>query len=271
MCLGKNIKSYTPLTIWLNRLSTHTKSLLLVCLILSNTGCTTKTHELPDIADVLIPKQTQDTVILLHGMWRDADAMEPAENFLSQQGYHTLNLSYPSTEKSIEVLVRDYLHPAVEKLQSKQPENIHFVTHSMGGILVRYYLEHYDIPALGRVVMLSPPNKGSQLSNIVLDLSWLDWLIGPAAQQLATHEQSWVNQLQPVGFDLGVIAGNYNPNWLTSWLLPGEDDGVVSMENTKVEGMQDFLVVSEEHFELRKYPPVLQQVAYYLQHGQFYR
>lgn len=244
--------------------------MLLLCIVLSVVGCTSRTQTLTDVEHKLTIKQRQETVVLLHGMWRDAEAMDPAAHFLSQQGYHTVNLSYPSTEKPIEVLVSDYLHPAVEKLQRKQTGKIHFVTHSMGGILVRYYLENYHIPELGRVVMLSPPNKGSQLSNIVLELDWFDLLISPATRQLATHDHSWVNRLQAVKFDLGIISGNYNPNYLTSWLLPGEDDGVVTVENTQVKGMQDFLVVSEEHFELRKHKQVLQQVAYYLHHGHFY-
>ena len=213
----------------------------------------------------------QDHIILLHGMYRNADAMLPVERFFLAQGYQVTSLSYPSTKHSIETLVRDYLHPAVQTAQKKGTKKIHFVTHPMGGILVRYYLKNYPLEALGKVVMIAPPNQGTELAELFADSTWIDTNTGPAKQQLSAQQDSWVNQLGPVNFAVGIIAGNYNSNILTAWLLPGEDDGVVSVESTKVKNMKDFMIVPVKHFRLRGNQSVLQQAAYFLKYASFYR
>ena len=127
------------------------------------------------------------------------------------------------------------------------------------------------MPTLGRVVMLSPPNKGTELTNLLADTDWYKEKVGPAGKQLNANQNSWVNQLGSVDFDLGIIAGNYNANLITSWLLPGPDDGVVSVESMKVKGMVDFLLVSEKHFNIRRFIPALQQSVYFIENGRFYQ
>lgn len=210
-------------------------------------------------------------VILLHGMFRSSYAMEPIEKFLRAQGYEVTNVSYPSTEYEIEKLVADYLAPEVDQLMNQGAKEIHFVTHSMGGILVRYYLKNNSIDNLGKVVMIAPPNKGTPLADLFSDSDWINAGNSPAKTQLSAEEGSWVQQLGPVEFELGVIAGNYNTNWVTSWLLSGEDDGVVSVDSTKVENMKDFITVPEKHYYLRASITVLQQAAYFLKHGEFFK
>jgi triacylglycerol lipase len=167
------------------------------------------------------------------------------------------SISYPSTKQDIESLVRNYLHPAVQTAQTKGTQNIHFVTHSMGGILVRYYLKNYPMENLGKVVMIAPPNQGTELAELFVDSSWIDTNSGPAKIQLSALQDSWVNQLGPVNFAVGIIADNYNFNLLTAWLLPGDEDGVVSVESTKVKSMKDFMIVPEKHFRLRGNQTVL--------------
>ncbi len=240
---------------------------VLMSLFLS--ACQTKTHVIPDIETQLPPAAPGDYVVLLHGMWRSGYAMEPIAQYLQAKGYRTINVSYPSTEFPIETLVDDYLAPAVESIPLNQGQKIHFVSHSMGGILVRYYLKHHNVPNPGRVVMLSPPNQGTDLVDLVKDTGWYEGSIGPAGMQLSTGSESWIHQLGPVDFELGVIAGNYNPNWLTSWILPGDDDGVVPVDKMKVDGMSDLLLVSERHYQLRRHKPVLQQIVYFLETGEF--
>lgn len=213
----------------------------------------------------------RDTIVLLHGMWRSSVAMEPAEKFLKTKGYKVVNLSYPSTEFAIETLVDEYLQPAMEELQIKPGQKVHFVTHSMGGILVRYYLKNNQVDYIGRVVMIAPPNQGTELAGLFEDSSWVNVKRGPAATQLSSEAHSWVKSLGPVNFELGVIAGNKNNNWVTDWLLPGDDDGVVTVESTKVENMQDFMIVPVKHYRIRGNDLVLNQAAYFLKHGRFYR
>ena len=213
----------------------------------------------------------QDHVILLHGMYRSAYAMKPVERFFTEQGYKVTNISYPSTEQDIESLVNNYLAPVVESLMSGENTKLHFVTHSMGGILVRYYLQHNGVDNLGKVVMIAPPNHGTALAELFADSSVIDTNSGPAKEQLSSQSDSWVNQLGPVDFELGVIAGNYNKNPITAWLLAGDDDGVVAVESTKVENMNDFITVADKHFRLRSNKTVLQQAAYFLKYSAFFR
>jgi triacylglycerol lipase len=234
-------------------------------------GCQINKSNLSHFDNSIDLSNDQDQIILLHGMYRSADAMQPLETFFRNEGYQITNISYPSTKYDIETLVRDYLHPAVQKAQRKGMQKIHFVTHSMGGILVRYYLKNHPLEGLGKVVMIAPPNQGTELAELFADSSWIDTNTGPAKLQLSAQQDSWVNQLGPVNFAVGIIAGNYNSNLLTAWLLPGEDDGVVSVESTKVQNMQDFMIVNEKHFKLRGNITVLHQAAYFLKHSSFYR
>jgi hypothetical protein len=119
--------------------------------------------------------------------------------------------------------------------------------------------------------MIAPPNHGTELAELFADSSWINTTTNPAKLQLSAQQDSWVNQLGPVNFELGIIAGNANSNWITDWLLQGDDDGVVSVESTKVENMKDFIIVPEKHFRLRGNQSVLQQAAYFLKHASFYR
>lgn len=234
-------------------------------------GCQLNKDNLSYFASNIDLNNELDQIILLHGMYRSADAMQPLETFFRNKGYQVTNISYPSTKHDIETLARDYLHPAVQKAQRKGMQKIHFVTHSMGGILVRYYLKNNPLQGIGKVVMIAPPNKGTELAELFTNSSWIDTNTGPAKLQLSAQPDSWVNQLGPVNFTLGIIAGNYNSNLLTAWLLPGEDDGVVSVESTKVKNMQDFMTVPEKHFRLRGNLTVLHQAAYFLKYSRFYR
>ena len=231
-------------------------------------SCQMRNHEITEFDDTIDLKNKQEQVILLHGMYRDEVAMRPVERFLSDQGYQVTNVSYPSTEFDIETLVKEHLDPVVKNMRKDGNQKIHFVTHSMGGILVRYYLKHHPLAELGKVVMIAPPNHGTELAELFVDSSSQN---NPAKIQLSAQANSWVNQLGPVDFELGVIAGNYNANWITDWIVQGEDDGVVSVESTKVENMKDFITVPVKHFRLRGNRSVLQQAAYFLKHASFYR
>ncbi len=128
-----------------------------------------------------------------------------------------------------------------------EPERIHFVTHSLGGILVRQYAEQYGEALIGRVVMLAPPNQGSEVADRFQ--SWWPYrrFFGPAGQELGTDPEQVPAQLPPADFEVGVIAGTqtWNP-WFSRW-LEGKDDGTVSVERTRVEGLTDFATVRATH------------------------
>lgn len=208
-----------------------------------------------------------DTVILLHGMWRNARAMAPIEAELKARGYHTINLSYPSTRFSIEELAAEFLHPVVAEL-NRSGARVHFVTHSMGGILVRYYLETHPVKRLGRVVMIAPPNQGVEVADRYGDWELFRRATGPAGQQLGTGQTSLPRALGPVRYELGVIAGKKGGNIL-SCMIPGDDDGIVSVASTKVQGMRDFLILDQNHYFIKQDENAIQQTALFLATGHF--
>lgn len=214
---------------------------------------------------------SDDVVVLLHGLGRTDLSMIRLRNALARHGYRVENLGYPSTEHSIEHLASEVLGPALEACCADAPGRIHFVTHSMGGIVLRYYLDEHEFEKLGRVVMLSPPNQGSELADWVADNPALQRLVGPAVEQLGTGPESIPRQLGPVDFELGVITGDRTLNPLFSRMIPGADDGKVSVESAKIGGMTDFLVVPHSHTYIMLHEDVVDQVVYFLEHARFRR
>jgi hypothetical protein len=141
----------------------------------------------------------------------------------------------------------------------------------MGGILVRYYLEHNEMPRLGRVVMLSPPNKGSEIVDKLGDTRIFKWINGPAGGQLGTDENSLPRSFGVPNYEVGIITGDKTINPVLSLLIPGKDDGKVSIENAKLTGMKDFLIVHKTHPFIMNDDKVLQQVEAFIENGVFMR
>lgn len=216
------------------------------------------------------PRTERGVVVLLHGLGRSDLSMIRLQNNLAERGYRVENVGYPSTEHSIEYLAAEVLGPTLEQCCSED-ERVDFVTHSMGGIVLRYYLEVNELQNLGRVVMLSPPNQGSELADWVAENPVLQKIVGPSVEQLGTHEGSIPNQLGPVDFEVGVITGDRTLNPLFSRMIPGADDGKVSVESAKVRGMSDFLVVPYSHTYIMMREDVVEQVEHFLEHGRFRR
>lgn len=212
---------------------------------------------------------TPDHVILLHGMARTSASMEALEQSLRDAGYIVHNIDYASRTAPVGELAEKVIGDALAAARKDGATRIHFVTHSLGGILVRAYLAKHRVPELGRVVMLGPPNQGSEVVDRIG--SW--WLFrtinGPAGGELGTGPASAPNALGPVDFTLGVIAGNRSINWINSLMIPGTDDGKVSIERTKVAGMTDHIVVAASHPFLMKHPETIRQVLHFLANGSF--
>ena len=211
----------------------------------------------------------QEQVILLHGLCRTSHSMVKMENALTGAGYKVRNVDYPSRTTSIQKLADDVIGKAVADCQQDGAAKINFVAHSLGGILVRSYLVRHSIPELGRVVMLAPPNQGSE---IVDKLGWLflfKWINGPAGNELGTDKNSTPNNLGPANFSASIIAGDRSINWINSLLIPGSDDGKVSLERTKLAGMSDHLVIHATHPFIMKNHEVIRQTIQFLRAGSF--
>ena len=195
--------------------------------------------------------------------------MEKMEKALLDSGYLVRNTAYPSTEKPVDQLASEVIPAAVESCSENGDRTVHFVTHSMGGILLRYFLETNVIDNFGRVVMLSPPNQGSEVVDKLSGVPGFKALNGPAGMQLGTDLDDVPAQLGPATFAVGIITGNHSINLFLSMMIPGEDDGKVSVERAKLEGMADFLVVPHTHPFIMKSELVIDQVLYFLEHGRF--
>jgi len=196
--------------------------------------------------------------------------MNKMQRELDEAGFVTANIEYPSRDHKVEELADIAVPDGLAACREREGiEKIHFVTHSLGGILVRQYLSMNEIPELGRVVMLGPPNQGSIAADEMVDVPGYDWINGPAGKQLGKGEESVPLRLGPANFELGVIAGNRTIDPITSAVLPNPDDGRVSVEDTKLEGMSDFVVVEHSHAFMMRMRKTIDLTIAFLNDGEF--
>ncbi|MCH8278855.1 MAG: alpha/beta fold hydrolase [Proteobacteria bacterium] len=219
--------------------------------------------------EVVTAQVNDECVVLLHGLNRSWRAMRTMAKALQEAGFSTVNVDYPSQSGSIEVIAPLAVGIGLGECRATGASRIHFVTHSIGGILIRYQNEHAPIPDLGRVVMLAPPNQGSEIVDKTRGWPGFEIFSGAAGAQLGTDDNSVPKQLGPVDFDLGVIAGTGTLNIFTSALLPNPDDGKVSVVSTRVDGMKDFLVVGNSHRYITRSEVVTRNTAAFLRTGAF--
>jgi len=218
----------------------------------------------------LIPiDKDSEAIILLHGLARTSRSMNKAGKLLAAYGYKIVNVDYPSRSADIGALAQSCIVQALRQCESETIKKIHFLTHSMGGILLRDYLASQSIDKLGRVVMLAPPNQGSEVVDKLGGWKLFYYLNGPAGLQLGTGSNSVPNRLGPVNFQLGIIAGSKAVNPFLSILIPDVNDGKVSVSRAQVEGMKDFIVMPYSHSFIMRHEAVIEQALYFIQQGYF--
>ena len=209
-----------------------------------------------------------DTVILLHGAGRSPRSMGRMATALARQGYRVHNLGYASRRFPIEILAQQ-IGKQISQLHLEAGAKIHFVTHSLGGVVLRCFLKAERPPNLGRVVMLAPPNQGAALADVFERFRFYHWVLGPVAGQIGTGIGSLPKTLGSVNYEVGVIAGNRSLIPLFSPLIPGPDDGRVAVAETRLDGMADFLVLPCIHTLIMNYSSVIYQTIHFLAYGSF--
>jgi pimeloyl-ACP methyl ester carboxylesterase len=211
------------------------------------------------------PASATECVVLVHGLGRSAASMAPLARSLASLGYAVVAPSYPSTRPIIEASA-PVIGEAIAKCQASKASRIHFVTHSLGALVVSRYLQDHEIPEAGRIVMLAPPNNGSEIADHLKDRWWFRRATGPAGQELVTNAS---RAAADIPMEIGVIAGtrNYEP-WFARY-FSGPNDGKVSVESTKLAGMTDFVTVHAGHTFMINSPEVAAQTAAFLAGGRF--
>jgi len=215
-------------------------------------------------------KVAGECVVLLHGLARSSLSMRPMKSYLEDNGYAVANIDYPSRDHKIDKLAVLAVEAGLnECAEMNSAERVHFVTHSLGGILVRQYFSENESKTLGRVVMLGPPNQGSAAVDELQDLPGFEWLNGPAGYQLGKGDGSVPLQLGRPNFEFGIIAGDKSIDPVTSAVLENPDDGRVSVSDTRLKGMRDFRLVDTSHAFMMQNKAVFALVHTFLASGSF--
>ena len=210
-----------------------------------------------------------EDVVLLHGLGRSDRAMRPLADALAAAGYRVHNLAYPSLAEEPAQLVA-IVQEQVDACCARA-ERLHFVTHSLGGLIARAALAERPRANLGRVVMLAPPNNGSEYGDLVRESSASAAELVPAIAALGTDPASFASRLPPPSYPVGVIAGTRTVNPLDVVVVGGASDGAVSVASTQLPGMADFLAVDATHASIRRRTDVHAQVIAFLRTGRFDR
>lgn len=214
-------------------------------------------------------ERANETVVLLHGLARSARNMWVLEWRLEALGYRVCNVDYDSRAATFDEVL-DAVYEAIQAC-GEELGTVHFVTHSMGGLVLRGLLDRHPLPSAGRAVMLAPPNAGSEIADWARDQDFFTAAMGPLAGHLGTRPEDLPQRLPPPGIPFGVIAGDYSINPFSSIWLREPHDGTVSVASTRLPGMTDHLVLPHTHTFIMNASDVADQVDAFLRQGRFDR
>lgn len=211
-------------------------------------------------------REKGETVILLHGLGRTRLSLLLMEKVLRRAGYRVLNRTYRSTASTIADLAEEAVGGA---LAAANDGDVHFVTHSMGGILLRAWFATNEDDRARRAVLIAPPNQGSEIVDTLHEIGIAETALGPAGAALRAGPRGEPAQLPPLPLEHGVIAGTRSLNPLSSVFLPEPNDGKVSVSSTLSPAASDHIVLPVTHTLMMNDPMVLWQTARFLARGAF--
>lgn len=211
-----------------------------------------------------------DTVVLIHGLGRTRRSMWMVGLWLKFCGYRVTSIGYPSHRVSIAEAVERHIGPKLAELEFAEGSRVHFVTHSLGGIVFRAWAAQRDVAfPLGRAVLLAPPNRGSEIIDELSQWRWVRWLLGPVSAELGTNADSTPNSLGPLPPETGIIMGSKDTLPVFRHLLGDESDGVVTIASAHAEGETDFTLLPTNHATIILQPAVFRAVNRFLKTGSF--
>lgn len=212
------------------------------------------------------PRSGSDCVVLLHGWWSSPVLLKPVTWRLRGLGYTVVPIAYPSVRMPLEEIATRFLPGELDRRLPAQTGRIHFVTHSMGGLVLRRYLQQPDRRPVGRVVMFGPPNQGSEAADFWARSRICRWIAGPNLRALGTGPDAVAPRLPPADFELLVLAGNRSFSPFGS-PLPRPHDGRVSVASTRLEGMSAHREIPRTHTVLPWNRNALDLMAEFLASG----
>ncbi|MCG8042145.1 MAG: alpha/beta fold hydrolase [Candidatus Thiodiazotropha endolucinida] len=210
--------------------------------------------------------ENKEIVVLLHGLGRNKTSMWLLASRLENAGYYVKRVEYSSLDHDPDEILQD-ISSQINQCCQKHTHSVHFVGHSLGGLMVRAYLQYNKVDKLGRVVLLGTPNKGTEAADHFSN-SWLMEILGPTAKALGTGQNSFPNSLKAPYYPVGIIAGEIKSR-LNDPVIPGKDDGLVSIEATKIDGMTDFIIIETGHSSMRYNSEVAEQTIEFIKNGMF--
>jgi pimeloyl-ACP methyl ester carboxylesterase len=194
--------------------------------------------------DQILPPMSGKAVVVVHGIFRSSKSFRKMRTHLLEEDYQVFGFEYPSTRVSISDSA-EHLRQSIESL--KGIEEINFVVHSMGGLVVRSYLVGNQDKRIKRMVMMGVPNLGARMADRVIKIPLYHTLFGPAGKQLLTGDDGIAGKLPIPEFEFAVIAGSKGDSNGFNPFIPGDDDGTVSVSNTRLPGATDFIAIRALH------------------------
>jgi pimeloyl-ACP methyl ester carboxylesterase len=209
----------------------------------------------------------KDYVVLLHGMAVNSLYMLRLEKALSKEGYQIINMDYPSRKSTISD-ISNMIFKKLNLINKESNLKVHFVGFSMGCLVIRELLGKNELPNVGNIVLIGPPNHGSQVSDFLVNNIFYKAFFGPAGQQLTTNFAK-NNPFPSLQHTFGIIAGNVCLDPFSYFILPKENDGKITVESTKLEGMKDHIIIPISHTLMVFSNEVIKQVIYFLKYSHF--
>jgi len=206
------------------------------------------------------PDRLNETVVLVHGMGRTRVSMSLLKTRLEKARYTVVNFPYSPHNESLDTITDNLQKFVQDNVQTKQ---YHLIGHSLGNIIIRNAFKHSLKPGLGRIVMLAPPNNPAYLAGLLKENRLYRWFSGDSGQKLSSPEFYATLPVPTVEF--GVIAGDRGQK-LT---FEEPNDGIVTVESTKLCGMKDWILLHHTHTFMMNSGDTAEQCVHFLQTGNF--